>query len=299
MTLTLNSVHSRPVAVIGAGVLGRRIASVFIAAGYTVHLYDSSEEAAKQTTVYIQDHQEEYSAYVQGRGIKRGVYRIFTDMGTAVHDAWLAIEAVPEQLHLKKKVFGELDKLTPEDCILGSNSSSYKSSLMLDEVSAKRQQQVLNIHFYIPPAMRVVELMTDGETRSDVLELMKNILESCGMMPVVAQKESTGLIFNRLWAAVKREILLMLAEGIAQPEEIDMLWKHIFATGPAPCEWMDQAGLDTIAFIEDNYIRERKLDGSMTVDWLRENYINQGCLGKKVDSKGGLKKACIHGCSQS
>lgn len=80
---------------------------------------------------------------------------------------------------------------------------------------------------------------------------------------------------------------MILAEGVSDPAEIDRLWQNMFHTDVAPCKMMDGVGLDTVAFIEDNYIRERGLDGKLTVDWLRENYISQGKLGKKSE-KGGL-----------
>lgn len=86
---------------------------------------------------------------------------------------------------------------------------------------------------------------------------------------------------------MKREILQILAEEVSGPEQIDRLWTTMFKTKIAPCKLMDQVGLDTVAFIEDNYIQERGLDGSLTADWLRENYISDGKLGTKSD-KGGL-----------
>lgn len=96
-------------------------------------------------------------------------------------------------------------------------------------------------------------------------------------------------IFNRLWAAVKREVLTILAEDVSTPEEIDLLWENMFQlpTSKPPCRLMDQIGLDTVALIEDNYIQERYLDGKLTVDWLRENYIQQGKFGQKSEH-GGL-----------
>lgn len=98
-----------------------------------------------------------------------------------------------------------------------------------------------------------------------------------------------SFIFNRLWAAIKREIMLILAEDVSTPEEIDLLWTNMFQlpTSSPPCQLMDKIGLDTVAFIEDNYIQERGLDGSMTVDWLRKSYIDQSRLGLKSE-KGGL-----------
>lgn len=99
-------------------------------------------------------------------------------------------------------------------------------------------------------------------------------------------------VFGRAWAAIKREILSILAEGVSTPDDIDLLWKEVFQrpTSGQPCQLMDQVGLDTVAAIEENYIQERGLDGDKTVDWLRENYINKGRLGDKCES-GGLYPA--------
>lgn len=79
----------------------------------------------------------------------------------------------------------------------------------------------------------------------------------------------------------------ILSDGVSDPSEIDLLWEHMFKNGPLPCQLMDQVGLDTVAYIEDNYIQERGLDSTKTVNWLRENYVRHGRLGKK-STKGGL-----------
>lgn len=94
-------------------------------------------------------------------------------------------------------------------------------------------------------------------------------------------------VFNRLWAAVEREIVHILSDGVSDPAEIDMLWEHMFKNGPLPCQLMDQVGLDTVAYIEETYIKERGLDRTTTVDWLRDQYIKTGRVGRK-SAKGGL-----------
>lgn len=132
--------------------------------------------------------------------------------------------------------------------------------------------------------------MTDGETHQELLTFLKAKLEDSGMTAAIARKESTGFIFNRLWAAIKRESLLILAEGVSEPAEIDKLFLTMFKDSPVgPCGMMDAVGLDTVAFIEDNYVRERSGDPTAR-DWVQQNYVDKGKLGAK-SGKGGLYPA--------
>ncbi|KAK3372730.1 cytochrome P450 [Podospora didyma] len=292
MTWTPSTTGSRPVAVLGAGVLGRRIACCFVSGGYNVHIRDPSAEARRAAVQYIDENKEAYTKHLPATTLtkdhKFGSYVASELIDTAVKEAWLVIEAVPEKIELKIDTMAELDHKAPADCIFGSNSSSFKSRFMLDKVtSPERRKRICNVHFTMPPKIRTVELMTDGETEPGVFPFLTEVLERCGMLPATAQKESTGFIFNRLWAAVKREIMFILAEEVSTPAEIDKLWRHMFQAEIAPCRLMDQIGLDTVAFIEDNYIQERHLNGAQTVDFLRANYLAKGKLGLKSD-KGGL-----------
>jgi 3-hydroxyacyl-CoA dehydrogenase len=98
----------------------------------------------------------------------------------------------------------------------------------------------LNMHYYMPPGNMVVELMTDGYTDPAISEYLVKQSREVGTLPYVARKESTGFIFNRLWAAVKRETLTILAEGVSTPEEIDSMWSEMFVKGGSlPCKTMD------------------------------------------------------------
>ncbi|PYI24397.1 hypothetical protein BO99DRAFT_455302 [Aspergillus violaceofuscus CBS 115571] len=280
----------RPIAILGAGVLGSRIASALLAGGHRVHIRDPSADALTTAATYIDAHRAEFESLLPAPvATGPGVYQVFTSLADAVRNAWLVIEAIPEILDLKIATFAELDAHTPDDCILASNSSSFKSRLMGPGVQPARRARVLNMHFTMPPGIRSVELMGCGETDPAHFERLSEVLRGCGLIPVTARRESTGFIFNRLWAAVKREILLILAEDVSTAAEIDTLWTEMFQQPHSlpPCRLMDQIGLDTVAFIEDNYIAERGLDGSMTVDWLRERYLSTGKLGLK-STGGGL-----------
>ncbi|KAL1650523.1 hypothetical protein SLS61_005989 [Didymella pomorum] len=286
---TAPDLSSRPIAVLGGGVLGRRIAASWIAANYETVLCDLNEQQRNAATEYVEHNQEEFAKATGGQR-KRAKFSTTDNMETAVKNAWLVIEALPEKLDLKISMMGQLDQHAPHDCILASNSSSYKSRLMLDKVDQGRRLRVCNMHYYMPPGNNVVELMTCGETDASVLEFLKSKLEDAGMTPAIARKESTGFIFNRLWAAIKRESLMIMAEGVSEPKEIDKLFMTMFKDNPnGPCGMMDAVGLDTVAFIEDNYVQERHLDPTAR-DWLQKNYVEQGKLGAK-SGKGGLYPA--------
>lgn len=275
----------RPIVVIGGGVLGRRIACSWVAAGYKLILCEINKEQCQAATDYVQQHGEEYSKFIGGQR-EKGSFSTVTTMEEAVQNAWLVVEALPEKLPLKIDIMGQLSKQAPKDCILASNSSSYKSSLMLDKVDPGDRQRVCNMHYYMPPGNNVVELMTCGQTHNDIMPFLKERLEDAGMEPAIARKESTGFIFNRLWAAIKRESLLIMAEGVSEPEQIDKLFQTMFRNNPlGPCAMMDEVGLDTVAFIEDNYVQERGLD-STARDWVRENFVEKGKLGAKSENGG-------------
>ncbi|KAJ5140293.1 hypothetical protein N7448_003701 [Penicillium atrosanguineum] len=281
------TIDSRPVAVLGAGVLGRRIACSWVAGGYNVTIRDPSAEQRQAAIHYIDNNLAEFSKILDKTTTGPGKYAAFEDLDSAVKNAWFVLEAVPEKLDLKTSTFGILAMKAPKDCIFGSNSSSYKSSLMLDNMDEEAKKRALNVHYTMPPSNRVVELMTSTYTHDEIFPFLVEKHRDIGLLPAVARKESTGFIINRLWAAVKRETLNILAEGVSDPEEIDTLWIEMFGRDKAgPCAMMDAVGLDTVAFIEDHYIQERHLDGTNTVDFLRNNYINEGRLGAKAGNGG-------------
>ncbi|KAJ5342705.1 hypothetical protein N7541_011829 [Penicillium brevicompactum] len=296
--------RSRPVTILGAGVLGRRLGCIWASAGYSVRLRDPSEQQRADAIAYIQENVQSYSTKT---GCAPGSFEAFEDMKEAAADAWLIIEAVPEKIELKIATFAELETTAPEDCILASNSSSYKTSEMISKVTENTKKRVLNMHYYMPPQCMIVELMTDGHTSPEIFPFMVERSQEAATVPFVARKESTGFIFNRLWAAVKREILTIISEGVSVPEEIDDMWREMFIKGETlPCRMMDSKflspnpamndladltiediGLDTVAFIESHYVKERGLSAEKTVDFLKTHYLDQGKLGNKC-SLGGL-----------
>jgi 3-hydroxybutyryl-CoA dehydrogenase len=266
---------SRPVAVIGAGTLGRRIALMFAAHGAEVKIHDLAEAQRQAAVDYVT---QNIPALSDGLiGVVPGQVSAEADIAETVRKAWLVIEAIPEQVGLKRLVFGQLDELSAPDAILASNSSSYASRMFLDKVH--RPERVLNIHFYMPPKQNAVDVMSCGQTDRDVIDFVMATLPQFGLYPFEARKESTGFIFNRVWAAVKRESLEVVAEGVSTPQDVDQMFQ--LNTGSAgPFRMMDQVGLDVVLDIEEHYGAEHPEYPEGPRRLLR-TYIRQGRLGVK------------------
>ncbi len=267
---------SRPAAVVGAGTLGRRIALMFAAHGAEVRIYDLAEAQRLAAADYVS--QNMAAVVDQTTGSAPGHVSAEADLANAVHDAWLVIEAIPERLELKKQVFGQLDELSPADAILASNSSSYASRMFLDKVH--RPERVLNIHFYMPPKQNAVDVMSCGKTDRDVLNFVMVTLPGFGLYPFEARRESTGFIFNRIWAAVKRESLEVVAEGVSTPQEVDRMFEINTGSGAGPFRMMDRVGLDVVLDIEEHYCAEHPEYPEGPRRLLRR-YLQEGRLGVK------------------
>ncbi|MGV9789570.1 3-hydroxyacyl-CoA dehydrogenase family protein [Streptomyces sp. NPDC003435] len=278
MTFALpTDLDSRPVTVLGAGTLGRRIALMFATRGGETRIYDPSAEAGKKACAYVEQHVSEIAARVEGGA--PGSVAATTDLAEALAGAWLVAEAVPERLELKRRVFADLDRLAPPDAILASNSSSYPTSRFIDHVGTP--ERVVNMHFYMPPAQAAVDLMSSGHTDRAVLDLLLEVLPRYGVIPFEAHRESTGFIFNRIWAAIKREALSVVAEGVSTPEDVDRMWAVNTGTAGGPFRAMDQVGLDVVLDIENHYAAENPNLPTGPRELLRR-YVDAGQLGVKT-----------------
>ena len=274
--ITAEDVERRPVAVVGAGTLGRRIALMFATRGGEVRVFDASEEQREAAVGYAATRIPKVVAKLEGA--TAGTVTGSVDLADAVRDAWLVVEAVPERLDLKRELFAELDRVAPADAILASNSSSYPTSRLVDGVG--RPERVVNMHFYMPPQAPAVELMSSGATDPSVIPLLVEQLPRFGLVPFEVLRESTGFIYNRIWAAIKREALAVVAEGVSTPADVDRIFELTLGAPFGPFRMMDAVGLDVVLDIEEHYAEEREgiPEGPRTL--LRE-HLDAGRLGAK------------------
>jgi len=129
------SIHNKHVTVIGGGVLGRRLCLMWCSTGKPVYLFDTSEKQAEEAKKFVNENVKKQMQKMKTSSC--GEMSISTSLETAVENAWMIIEAIPEILDLKIGIFGNLDKLTEESCILATNSSSIKSSQIIGDVEHK------------------------------------------------------------------------------------------------------------------------------------------------------------------
>ncbi|HWH28051.1 MAG TPA: 3-hydroxyacyl-CoA dehydrogenase family protein [Mycobacteriales bacterium] len=231
----------RPSAVVGAGTLGRRIALMLARGGDDVRITDPDPAQRADAAAYLREHGADVTTT--------------SDLAAAVSAAWLVVEAAPERLEVKRPLFAELSALAPPDAVLATNSSSYPSSALVDVV--ERPERLLNLHFYMPPERNAVEVMSCGRTDPAVVQRLMAVLPDYGLIPFEVRRESTGFIYNRIWAAIKREALAVVEEGVATPEEVDRLFCLNLGASSGPFARMDAVGLDVVLDIEEHYAAER------------------------------------------
>jgi len=279
--------ETRPVTIVGAGVLGRRLAVMWASTSRPVNIYDTSPKALTSATTYVAD---ELSSFCATHSTHPGHVHFTTDLTSAVANSWLVIEAVPEDLELKTSVLGRLDQIIPSDAILATNSSSYKARELVGETVNKHR--VLNTLYSLPPQNICVELMSSGSTVPEILPFLADEMSSIGLHPIIVESESTGLIFNRIWAAIKRETLCVLEEGVGKPEDIDELFKDFFGAAKGPCKKMDEVGLDNVRDVERLFLDQKRGDkwSDRHLRWLEKEFIAKGKLGEK-SGEGLIRKA--------
>jgi 3-hydroxybutyryl-CoA dehydrogenase len=276
-TYTFEDIQNRPVAVIGAGTLGRRIALMFASRGGTVRIYARRAEQRAEATQYVT---ETLPKLVTDRGVGEvGVVTATGSLEEALDGTWLAVESASEKLEIKVPLWGEIDQAAPLDTIFATNSSSYPSRLMAENVRDKTR--LCNMHFYMPPEVNAVDLMSDGETDRGLLDTLLTVLPEFGVHPFEARRECTGFIFNRVWAAIKRESLAVVAEGVARPEDVDGMFKVNLGVQAGPFQMMDLVGLDVVLDIENHYADEFPHLPQHVRDLLQA-YVDAGKLGVKT-----------------
>ena len=273
------------VTVIGAGFLGTQIGLQCASHGLTTFLVETNNSAQSRSKDVVQkelsQRQEVGSINDNEKNqiLSRMIYT--SNLNHGVEHAELIIEAIPEQLDLKREIFSQIDKIAAESTLIASNSSSIKISAI--ESATDRRDRVLNMHFYGMIWQRpMVELMRGTVTSQETIDLVYNLAQRIGVTPLVVDVESTGFIFNRVWRAIKRESLHLVNEGVTSHENVDRAWMIFTGMNIGPFAMMDRIGLDVICDIERVYYSESNSERDAPPPILT-NLVEKGELGCKTD----------------
>jgi 3-hydroxybutyryl-CoA dehydrogenase len=207
--------------------------------------------------------------------------RIFfhESLEATLQGADLVIEAIPENLELKREVFGTLDRLAPPHAILATNSSSYPISRI--ESATRRPDKVVNIHFYPPIEKRnMADVMAGTKTSAETIWAAEDWVRSLGCVVLRLQKELIGFCFNRVWHAARLEALKMWAGGYVDFQDIDRAWMIAMSAPMGPFALMDQIGLDVVYAVHTTYYDEYG-DFYKPPEALKE-MVERGDLGVKT-----------------
>jgi 3-hydroxybutyryl-CoA dehydrogenase len=272
------------VAVVGTGFLGTQIAILSACFGYKVAVYDIDEGSFNRALQNIKDliKISKRKPTFPGEDWERDVAKVklCKELEKAVQDADIVIEAAPENLELKRKIFEELDDIAPQGAILATNSSSIPIS-RIDSVTAK-PERCLNLHFYnLATGVNMVDIMGGKRTTTEIIETAKAWVRSIGCIPLTVKKEILGFCFNRIWRTVKREALHMWAGGFVDFKDIDRAWMIAHGTPQGPFGLMDSIGLDVVYDIEMVYYNESKDSRDHPPEALKA-MVNRNELGIKT-----------------
>lgn len=235
------------VTVIGAGTMGNGIVHVFAQGGFKVRMMDISQASLDKALATIgknMDRQIAKSQFTEEQK-QNALSNIQTStiMEEALKDADLVVEAATENIDLKIKIFQELDKLTSDNCILASNTSSISITRIGSHTS--RPGKVIGMHFFNPvPVMKLVEIINGYATEKEVTEVVTELASYLGKVPANVN-DYPGFISNRILMPMINEAITALQEGVAGVEDIDTVMKLGMAHPMGPLQLADFIGLDT------------------------------------------------------
>jgi 3-hydroxybutyryl-CoA dehydrogenase len=268
--------------VVGAGTMGRGIASLAASRGIETFLFDADPSALAHARESIERswdklrHRGKMTAeeLASARHHLHGVDRLAEGA-----DSDLALEAIPEDLELKRLLFRELDGLCPERTILATNTSSLSVSKIA--AATRRPDRVVGLHFFNPaPVMPLVEIVAGRKTSPETTETARGLARAVGKSPILVQ-DSPGFATSRLGLALGLEAMRMVEEGVASPADIDLAMEKGYGHAMGPLKTSDLVGLDVRLSIAETLRTDLHADRYRPPKILKR-LVAQGRLGRKT-----------------
>jgi 3-hydroxybutyryl-CoA dehydrogenase len=270
------------IGILGSGSMGSGIAQVAATAGHEVILFDKNKEALTRASEKLQK--------ILNRLVEKGrmddatakaVFgRIYlVDNMSAYAECGLIIEAIVENLEVKKSVFQQMEAIVSDDCILASNTSSL--SIASIAAACEKSERVIGIHFFNPaPLMKLVEIIPAIQTAQEVLEKSQKLIDNWGKLTVVT-KDTPGFIVNRVARPFYAEALRILEEGVADVPTIDWAMTEIAGFRMGPFTLMDYIGNDVNYTVTETVFTAFYFDPRYKPAFTQKRLSEAGYLGRK------------------
>jgi len=274
------------VLVVGAGTMGHGFSQIFALNGINVILVDKNSDLLDKARGWIRDNLEymaelkELEGHKVGNILDRIQFEI--DLTKQAKKAGFILEAVNENLELKRKIFRQLDAETPPDVILASNTSSFD----INEIGQGTHypQRIIGTHWFHPPQITpCVEIIPSDATSPETVERTILFMKRIGKVPTKC-KSAPGFVANRIQLAMAAEALSIVEEGLATPEEVDRIVKTSFGFrlgAYGPLEIIDQAGADTYRAVY-NYLYDKLKREQFKSPRILDDLIKKGHYGLKT-----------------
>lgn len=272
----------KKIGIIGGGAMGSGIAQVFAQYGHPVVLYDTNKEALDRSKQNLAKTFEKLVAKEKYTAEK--AYEIqnnieYADSLTAFVSIDLMIEAIIENLDIKKSVFKQVEEIVSDECILASNTSSLSIASIASACS--KPERVIGIHFFNPaPLMALVEIIPAVQTREGLADEVKALIQSVGKLPVIT-KDTPGFIVNRVARPFYSESIRLLEEGVADAETIDFAMTSVGGFRMGPFELMDFIGHDVNYRVTESVFESFFYDPRFKPSFSQKRLFEAGFYGRK------------------
>ncbi len=270
------------VAVVGAGLMGSGIAQVAAQAGYDVILRDVTDAALERARSGISS---SYARFVKKGTLEpddadAALERITTttDLDAAA-DADIVVEAVFEQLDVKRDVFTALDKICAPDAVLATNTSAIPITQIA--ASTQRPESVVGTHFFSPvPMMKLCELVRGYLTSDTTLQRARDFAERTGKTCIVVNRDVAGFVTTRLIVALCNEAAKLVESGVASADDVDTACRLGFGHAMGPLATMDLTGVDILLAAARNIYADTQDEKFMPPETM-SRMVTAGALGRK------------------
>jgi len=272
----------KQVGIIGGGAMGSGIAQIAATAGCKVILFDTKPEAlelSKEKLTKIMDRlvEKEKLNLTEANAIKSNI--TYTDNLKAIAKSDLIIEAIVENLDIKKTVFSAVEKIVSKECIIASNTSSL--SITSIAAACKNPERVIGIHFFNPaPLMPLVEIIPALQTTEQVAKDARLLIDSWGKITVLA-KDTPGFIVNRVARPFYGEAIRIFEEGIADVATVDWAMKELGEFRMGPFELTDYIGHDVNFVVTETVFKAFYYDPRFKPSFSQKRLVEAGRLGRK------------------